>query len=1306
MPELPPGAEPALDADLLASDWPAAARLAASIAAREARGQAVDRDRARLAELKARSAAAVAERRAAVPPLSYPSDLPVVRERALIEAAVGEHQVVIVCGETGSGKTTQLPKILLGLGRGARGLIGHTQPRRIAARSVAARIADEVGRPLGTTVGYKVRFSDQTARHTLVKLMTDGILLAEIREDPELRRYDTLIVDEAHERSLNIDFLLGYLKRLLPRRPDLKIVITSATIDPARFADYFGKSPVVIVEGRGYPIETRYRPPGSDDEDHFDPGLSAAIVSAVREILTERSDIGRGDVLVFLPGEREIREAAEAVEQALGARLDVLPLYSRLSWADQQRIFNRSGRQRVVLATNVAETSLTVPGIRSVIDTGLARISRYSPRAKIQRLPVEPISQASANQRRGRCGRTGEGLCIRLYAEDDFDNRAAQTPPEVLRTNLASVILQMAVLGLGDCADFPFLDPPDTRQINDGYRLLQELEAVDEERRVTATGRQMARLPVDPRIGRMLLSAAANGALAEMLPLAAVLSLQDPRERPPEAQAAADARHALWADERSDFIASLNLWRAYQAERATLSRAALRRWCEANYLSAQRMREWEELHQQLCDIAAGLELRLNEQPADYVALHRSILSGLLGQVGMKDENSSVRGEYRGPRGLKFLLAPGSPARNKAPRYVVCGQIVETTRVYARQVARVEPEWIEAVGAHLLKREYTEPAWDATRGIVTAQETVSLYGLVLVSGRRVNYGRIAPSIARDIFVREALVHGRARIDGAFRAHNAALREGLAAEEAAIRRHSILVDESEEAAFYLRRLPADVYSVAAFERWRKSAERDQPGLLCMATADLRRADAPAVDREQYPLTLPVGRNRLAVRYEFDPQSPSDGATLSVPLPLLATLDAGWLQWGIPGWRREKLTELIRGLPKALRRHLVPAPDVAARVEAELGAAADRSLHEAMIDALKRVAAVTVEPDALNAVTLPAHLLLRLEVVDAEGRVIAHGRDLTELKRTLRNVAPRGPAVAGGYEREPVRDWDFGDLPRLVTVTRQGVALELHPALEDRREHAALVLVADEAEAEHVTRRGVVRLACIALGTYLRSITRDVAADRELMLLHQPLGPAADLPRAIVERAVARVALPAGGALPRDGAAFAALIERCRTGVAGEAQRLAAAMRDALRQRAEAARVLAALPASLDQTLVGDLRASLARLLPPGFVGLTPDPWLDHLPRYLKTLVRRAGKIAGARGTVLAMQADQRDRWRRYAGYVASAERLRPEGLPALTELRWLQEEYAVSVFAQELKTAVPVSAKRLAEAEHTVRRALGL
>jgi ATP-dependent helicase HrpA len=1241
-----------------------------------------------------------------LPPISYPAELPIAARRDEIVAALATERVVVICGETGSGKTTQLPKMLLEAGVLGRGAIGHTQPRRIAARAVAARLAAELpGAPPGF-VGYKVRFSDGTAPGTAIKVMTDGILLAEARHDPLLRRYDALIIDEAHERSLNIDFLLGLLKRLLPRRPELKLVITSATIDPARFAAYFGGAPVIEVSGRGYPVETRYRPLGADADDPVDPGLTAGILAALDEIAAEPGAIGSGDVLVFLPGEREIREAAEAIEQAHGPRLAVLPLYSRLAWTDQQRVFERRGPRRVVLATNVAETSLTVPGIRAVVDSGLARVARYSARAKILRLPIEPVSQASARQRAGRCGRVGPGLCIRLYAEDDLEARPAFTAPEVLRTNLANVILQMEVLGLGSPAEFPFLDPPDTRLVNDGYRLLEELEAVDGERRVSELGRTMARLPVDPRLARILVAARRHGGLAEALSLVAALSIQDPRERPADRTAAADQAHAEGADPRSDFATLLTLWGRYQAERKARSRSALRRWCAAAFLSAARMREWEDLETQLKEIAAELGWTPNEVPATHEELHRALLAGLLGQVGEKTE----RGDYLGPRGRRFVIAPGTPLKNRAPRWLVAAQIVETQRVYARIVAAVEPAWIEQAARHLVRRDHTEPEWDATRGIVTARETVTLWGLTLAAGRRVNYGSVAPAAAREIFVREALVHGRARLGARFREHNAALKAELAAEEAALRRHTVLVDEGEEAALYLARLPAAVHSLAAFERWRREAERAAPALLCFGRDELRRAGEPPLDRARFPLALALAGNRLPVEYRFDPASPSDGATVLVPEPLVPKLASGDLDWGIPGWLEDKLTALIRGLPKAVRRRLVPAPDVARRCLGALAGARDQPFLAAVAAELTRQGGEPVTAEALAAVALPAHLALNVRVLDAAGAVRAEGRDLAALRRALRRAPGAAPpaAVAAGagadpWQRDEIRRFDFGVLPQSVRVERQGVTLELHPTLLDRGTHAALTLLADAREAAAVTRRGLVRLLALELAQPLRTAEKLIAADRELMLLHQPVGAAPPFVRALAERALERVCLPEPVPAPRDAASFEAAAARGRPVLVPAAERLAATLKAALAEARRLRAEIAALPEGLDAELVADLRADLAGLVHEGFVAATPDPWLDSIERYLKALRRRAQKLGEPRRAVAEAQWQYLEARR---GYAALARRLEPGEAPpaALAELRWLIQEYAVQLFAQDLRTLVPVSAKRIAAAFAAAETAL--
>lgn len=1296
--------------DVLAVDRPLLERIAARIRQRTGQGLPAGRELERFESVCERSAARVRARREAVPSLQYPADLPVVRERAAIEAAVTAHQVVVLCGDTGSGKTTQLPKLLLGLQRGCRGLIGHTQPRRIAARSVAHRLAEELGSDVGTLVGYQVRFSERTRADTLIKVMTDGILLAEIRSDPQLLRYDTLIVDEAHERSLNIDFLLGYLRGLLPRRPDLKLIITSASIEPARFSKFFGDAPVVSVEGRTYPIETRYRPPARDEEDAFDPGLSASVVAAVAEILEEPSDIGREDILVFLPGEREIRDCAEALAQHYEERLELLPLYSRLSWEQQQRVFEREHRQRVVLATNVAETSLTVPGIRSVIDSGLARISRYSPRAKLQRLLVEPVSQASALQRRGRCGRVGAGLCIRLYAEEDLNGRAAQTTPEVQRTNLARVILQMAALGLGDCTEFAFIDPPETRLVSDGYRLLAELQAVDEQRQITPAGTLMSRLPVDPRVARMLVAAQQLGALQEMLPLAAILSLQDPRERPAGRQGAADERHAAWADARSDFLALLNLWSLYQAQRAELSRPALRRWCASQYLSAARMREWDELYGQLQDIAAELGWRPSAQPAGYVNLHRALLCGLLSQIGQKVEGGAVRGEYRGARDLRFQIGPGTPVRRRAPRWIVCAQIVESSRVYARGVAQVEPQWIEWAGRHLLKREYLEPSWDARRGSVFAREKVSLYGLVLAADRRVDYGRVAPAEARELFVHEALVNGNSRLTAPFLTHNAALKAQLLAEEAALRRPAILADDVAQAQFYLARIPSDVNSLDRFEGWRWQAERGEPRLLYMQESDLRRPDAPTVDRRCFPTHWMLGANRLAVSYLFDPGSPADGATLSVPMALAERLDRGDLDWGIEGWRLEKIIAIIRGLPKAQRRELVPVPAAAQRLLLRLAPMRARPFYEALSAALRSEMQLTITAGELEKIGLPPYLRLRLALVDAAGRIVASSREAGELRRAERVVEAAGAGTGAAddgvrrFEREGLRSWDFGPLPERVQVQQHGTTLELYPALVDRGASAALVLLADERRAAALTRAGVLRLLSLALGSTVRALAREIGNERELMLLHHVVGDARSLPTDIVERALASVALPgAAASAVRTPADFEAARERAARGLADAAHQLAAHVRGMLAQNLQILRALEALPAAIDAQLLADLREARARLVHAGFVR-TPDPWLASLPRYLRALERRIAKLPGAQGAAERAQYELRERWRRYETLSAESARLDVEPPPALVQLRWLTEEYAVSLFAQELKTTVTVSPRRLDEAEVAARQAV--
>ena len=1213
-------------------------------------------------------------RRAAVPPLTFPPELPVSERIDEIAAAIAAHPVVIVCGETGSGKTTQLPKACLRAGRGIDGLIGHTQPRRIAARTVAARLAEELGMPLGAQVGFKVRLAEAGGDDSLVRVMTDGILLAEIRGDPALRRYDTLILDEAHERSLNIDFLFGYLKRLLPRRPDLRLIVTSATIDIDRIARYFDGAPAIEVSGRSWPIELRYRPLAADTEDDLDPGMTAGVVDAVRELQSGPAS-SRGDILVFLPGEREIRDAAEALEGIGGA--EILPLYSRLSWSDQQRVFAPGGRGRIVLATNVAETSITVPGIRAVIDTGLARIARYSPRSKILRLPIEPVSRASADQRKGRCGRVGPGICLRLYSEEDFAGREAYTPPEILRTNLARVILQMESLGLGAVGDFPFPDPPDERLVNDGYRLLAELQAIDADRQLTPLGGQLARLPLDPRLGRMLCEGARHGALAEMLSLTAVLSIQDPRERPVGMQSQADEKHRLFADPRSDFAGLLKLRDAWRVARASRGSSAARRWCREHFLSAARMREWDELRGQLAQLAGEIGWRENEKPATFEATHRALLSGLLGNVGERTE----RGDYLGARALRFAIAPGTPLAERPPAWVMAATLVETRRVYARLVAAIEPGWIEAAAPHLLKRSYDEPEWSPERGIVAARETVVLYGLILSAGRRVNYGRVEPAAARRIFVQEALVNGRASLAAPFVAHNRDLRAALARAEAKLRRHGALFDEDRAAEFFLERLPTGVHDLRGFERWRREAETADPRCLMQQSSDVIAPGATMPDALAFPDEIAIAGHRLAVDYRFDPGAADDGATLEVPLGWLPALDDAALAWGIPGWRPELVTALIKGLPKSERRPLVPAPASAAQALREMDAS--RGFWTELARVLSRIAGRPLAESLLRAVALPDYLRFNLRVIGDDGRLLGEGRDCERLKLALRGE--RQAALRESTReltRKGLRRWDVGRIAATVEIQRGGARIAAYPALADEGDSAALVVVEDRAEVEATHRSGLRRLLAIALAEPLKPVRKALAHDRELVLLQQPLGPLSLLVNDVCDRAVENACLPPDTPLPRDEAAFDLARERGRSEIYAQGVAIGARAKATLAAAHAVRTALHALPAGTDAALRADCVDALERLAAPRFVATTPDPWFDELARLLTGLRARVQRLGEGRN-----EAAQRE----LHGWRGRIDRLADRRLAA--DMQWLLAEYTVSLFAQPLGTSVPVSAKRL-------------
>ena len=1237
--------------------------------------------------------------------LEFDPALPVSQHREDIARALAAHRVIIVAGATGSGKSTQLPKICLtagrGRGSGRGGLIGHTQPRRIAARALAARIAQELGSRVGEAVGCQVRFEDRTGPRTQVKLMTDGILLRQLAADPDLKAYDTLIIDEAHERSLNIDLLLGSLKRLTRRRDELRVIITSATIDTERLSAFFDGAPVIEVSGRSFPVDIRYRPLAAEDEDAAELSLPEGIVAAVKELGTGSQD-PRGDVLVFLPGEKHIREAADALREAKLPGTEVLPLFARLSAQDQERIFQAHSARRVILATNVAETSLTVPKVRHVIDSGLARISRYSVRGKVQRLPLEPISRASADQRKGRAGREAPGVCIRLYSEEDFSAREAFTPPEILRTHLASVLLQMAASSLGDPEDFPFLDPPDTRLVNDGLRQLQELGAMDAHRRITPLGRQIAALPCDPKLGRMLLAAARHHCLTELLIITAFLAAQDPRDRPGDAQKQADEKHAAYADARSDFVTALNLWQLYQQRAAELSGSQLRKWARENFLSFVRLREWQDLHSQLKQAVRDLGLRFNDTAADHAAVHRAILSGLLGSIGVLDEKRV----YEGARGTRFVIAPGTPLASRPPKWVVAASLLETTRLYARMVAAVQPGWIEAAGQHLLKREYTDPHWVADRGQVTAYESVSLYGLLLAAQRRVNYGSVAPQDAHAIFIQEALVAGRSRLSAPFLAANQALRAEIELKEAKVRRRDILVDDAEAAQFYATRVPQSVNSVAGFERWWRITSQAQPALLTMTPADLMRRAAPESATPFFPDSLEVEGNALPLRYVFAPGAADDGATLLVPQPLLSTLDPERLAWLVPGWRQEKVSELLRALPKNLRRQLVPVPDHAREALASLPAGALPPFHTWLAGWISQRTGERISAADLAALGLPDHLRLNLRVLAAadQPRIVAEGRDLAPLRRH----GPAGvrPAVtpAARPSATPIpglhRKWDFGELPESRRIERAGIGFSVWPALADRIGGVEVVESATAAEAQELTRAGIARLLILALPQQAALLRRKITDDKALVLKATGLALNRPLAEAFADRTFRECFLPPDLPLPRDAAAFTALLDARRAELDGAGTRFAHTLNEIISEWRAARTALGKLSPQVFAESLEDMQAQLAALLPADFLDSTPQPWLGQLPRYLKAICRRAERLQGnlERDSRLAAQVRP---------FLQALSHLARRGVgsaarPALRQLRWMIEEFRLSLYAQELKTLEPVSEKRLAQQLERIRQ----
>ncbi len=1216
--------------------------------------------------------------------LDYDLALPVSAERARILAALRTHQVLVLSGDTGSGKTTQLPKLCVEAGGGSRGLIGHTQPRRIAAHAVAERLAEETGTTPGDVIGCKVRFDDRTGPRTRIKVMTDGILLAEITRDRELRAYDTLIIDEAHERSLNIDFLLGYLHRLLPRRPDLRVIITSATIDTGRFARHFDDAPVIEVSGRTFPVSVEYRPADDPDED------LASQVATVVQALSRRplDDLGGGverDMLVFLPGQADIRETTEALSRLKLPDFEVLPLYARLPAEQQARIFHPGPRHRIVLATNVAETSLTVPRIRFVIDTGLARVSRYSPRAKVQRLPIEPVSQAAADQRKGRCGRIAPGLCVRLYAEEDYAARPAYTDSEILRTNLASVILQMAALRLGSPEDFPFLEPPPESAIRDGFQLLEELQAVDARGRITRLGHTMARLQVEPRFARMLVAADREGALADVLVIVSALSIQDPRERPPDRQQAADEAHRKFADPRSDFLVFLKLWRDIDAVRRDGGSGGLRRYCREHFLSWRRVREWQEVHRQLQRQCRTLKLRAGKEGADAGRIHRALLTGLLSLVARRDE----RREYRGARDTRVTLFPGSGLVQKPPPWLMAAGFMQTSRTFAMTAARVRPGWIEAAAAHLVRRTHGAPWFDRAQGRVMCEERVTLWGLELVAGRTVALAPHDRAAARMTFIEQALVDTRLRrAPPAVRA-NWRLRRRLESLEARIRRRDLVAGARVQAAFYDERLPADVVDARTLDTWLQT-DPATDARLRMSRDTLLLREPSEITPERYPDALEIGENRLTIRYRFEPGAVDDGLTLTVPAPLLAGVSPARLTWLVPGYLPERIDLLLRALPKPDRRRLVPVPDTARRLagDAPWPPPDAHSIETWLAGELEARYSVRVEPRGWADV-LPPELHFNVRVVDLDGRLLGQGRDLQALRTAHGGAAPAKLPGLEEHEREGIKLWDFAELGGPVDLERGGIVARLYPALVDTGNAVDLRLLDSAASAARETRHGVLRLAMLAMPQQVRELERAVAADTRLLFAYRHVGDRRALQRDLLWATFEEAMLQADTPVPRTRVDFDAMLARGRASIMPTGERLLALARTAFGKHATLLQHLDAQP--LPDAVAADLRRQLSDLVGDNTLARTPREWREHLPRYLDAVEVRLDKLrhGHARDTeyteMMVALRDRLDDW--------IARRPGDALPPALVEYRWLLEELRVSLFAQALGTARKVSRHRL-------------
>ncbi|WP_345827584.1 ATP-dependent RNA helicase HrpA [Erwinia sp. HDF1-3R] len=1233
----------------------------------------------------------IAQRRAATPAIRYPEDLPVSQKKDEIAEAIRHHQVVIVAGETGSGKTTQLPKICMELGRGITGLIGHTQPRRLAARTVADRIADELETTLGGCIGYKVRFNDKVSDTTQVKLMTDGILLAEVQQDRLLMQYDTIIIDEAHERSLNIDFLLGYLRELLPKRPDLKVIITSATIDPQRFSRHFHNAPVIEVTGRTWPVEVRYRPIVEDAEDTERDQLQA-IFDAVDEL----GQLSRGDILIFMSGEREIRDTADALNRRDLPHTEILPLFARLSNAEQNRVFQSHTGRRIVLATNVAETSLTVPGIKYVIDPGTARISRYSFRTKVQRLPIEPVSQASANQRMGRCGRVSEGVCIRLYSEDDFLSRPAFTDPEILRTNLASVILQMTALGLGDIGAFPFVEAPDKRNIQDGVKLLEELGAITQNEnqhyKLTSSGRSLAQLPVDPRLAKMVLEAQRYGCTREVMIIASALSIQDPRERPVDKQQASDEKHRRFADKDSDFLSFVNLWDYLQEQQKALGSSQFRRLCRTDYLNYLRVREWQDIYTQLRQVVREQGIPLNTEPGDFRSVHTALLTGLLSHLGQKDADKQ---EYTGARNARFAIFPGSGLFKKPPKWTMVAELVETSRLWGRIAARIEPEWIEPVAGHLIKRSYSEPHWEKAQGAVMASEKVTLYGLPIVAARKVNYGPIDPVLSRELFIRHALVEGDWQTRHTFFRANLRLREEVEELEHKSRRRDILVDDETLYAFYDGRIPHDIVSARHFDSWWKQASREEPERLNFVREMLVKEGADGVSQLDYPDIWQQGDLRLRLTYQFEPGQEADGVTVHIPLPLLNQVTEAGFEWQIPGLRRELVVALIKSLPKPVRRNFVPAPNYA---DAFMGRATPQALPllESLEREFRRMSGITIDREAWQWDQVPDHLKITFRVVDEKNRKLGEGRSLTQLKDALKGKVQETLADVAddGLEQSGLQSWSFGNLPDHFEQKRGSYSVKAWPALVDEKESVGIRLFDSQHAQQKAMWRGQRRLLLLNIPSPVKYLHEKLPNKAKLGLYFNPYGKVLELIDDCISCGVDRLIAEFGGPTWQE-EAFSQLHERVRAGLNDTVVDIASKVEQIL---TSVFTINKKLKGRVDMTMalaLSDIKAQMGGLVYRGFV--TQNGWkrLSDTLRYLHAIERRLEKLPvdphSDRARMLKVEKIQQA-WSSWYNKLPEVRRDDEE----VKDVRWMIEELRVSYFAQQLGTPYPVSEKRIQQA----------